>query len=166
VVGSTPKFNSLRVLAGVPDPDAVRATTTDSPVDDTFAELDRICHRYDESLILEPGEDTDADLARGVDRLSTATCYVPDDLASLKRRPPGSVFSGLPPGYDAYELTTADATLRLRFDQSHDDRQRVDTPYEAIGVTVPTTEAYFERFGAAVVEGTDEADGTHFNADG
>jgi len=154
------------VPADVPDPDAVRATITDSPVDDAFAELDRICHRYDESLILELAEDTYADLARGVDRLSTATCYVPDDLASLKRRLPGSVFSGLPPEYDAYELTTADATLRLRFDQSHDDRRWVDAPYEAIEITVPTTEAYFERFGAAVAERADEADGTHFNADG
>jgi hypothetical protein len=150
------------VPADAPDPDAVRATITDSPVDAAIAELDRICHRYDETLVLELAEDTYADLARGVGRLNTATCYVDRDLDSLKRALPGSVFSELPPGHDAYELTTDGATLRLKFGQSHDDRRPIDTPYTAVDIAVPTTEAYVGRFYAAVAE----RDGTHFNADG
>ncbi|AZH26290.1 hypothetical protein [Haloplanus aerogenes] len=147
-----------------PDPATVRATITGSPVDTAFAELDRICRRYDESLTLELAEDTYADLARGIDRLHAATCYVSDDLAALKRRFPGSVFSGLPDGYDAYALTTDEATLRLKFGQSHADRRPVTMPYDAVAVAVPTTDAYFERFYTALAERGE--DGTHFNADG
>jgi len=152
------------VSTDAPDPAAVRTAITSGPVDAGFAELDRICRRYDESLTLELAEDTYADLAHGVDRLSTATCYVDRELAALKRALPGSVFSGLPDGYDAYELTTDDATLRLKFGRSHADRRPVETPYAAVDVAVPTTEAYFERFYTVLADRGE--DGTHFNADG
>jgi hypothetical protein len=81
------------VPADAPDPDIVRAAITESLVDAAVAELDRICRRYDESLTLELAEDTYADLARGVDRLNTATRYVARNLDSLKR-----ALSGLPLG--------------------------------------------------------------------
>ncbi|WP_435068665.1 hypothetical protein [Haloplanus sp. C73] len=128
-----------------PDPDAVRAAVTTSPVDDAFAELDSICRRYEDSLTLEIAEETYADVARGVDTLQTATCYVDSELSALKRRFPGTVFSKLPAEYDAYELTTDDATLRLKFGQSHADRRPVDAPYESVTIAVPTGDAYFER---------------------
>jgi hypothetical protein len=152
------------VPVDAPDPAAVRTTLTSSPVDAALAELDRICRRYDESLTLELAEDTYADLARGVDRLQTATCYVDRDLAALKRTLPGSVFSTLPAGHDAYELTRNDATLRLTFGRSHADRRPVETPYAAVEVAVPTTEAYLQRFYETVAARAE--DGTHFNADG
>lgn len=77
---------------------------------------------------------------------------------------PGTVFSGLPDGYDAYELARGDATLRLKFGEAYADRRPVTTSYEAIPLAVPTTEAYVERFYAAVTERRE--DGTHFNGDG
>lgn len=129
-----------------PDPDDVRETVTSSPVDDALDELDSIFTRYEETITLEIAEDTYADIAQGVDNLYSMTCYTGDDLEYYKRNLPGTVFSRLPEDYDAYDLVNGDATLHLKFDQSHEDRYSIDTPYRAVDLTVPTTDAYFKQF--------------------
>ncbi|SEA13661.1 hypothetical protein SAMN04488065_2034 [Haloplanus vescus] len=134
----------------VPDPAAIGAILASSPVDDAFETLDRICGRYEASLTLELAEDTYADLTRGIDHLQTATCYVDADLATLKRRLPGTVFSTLPDGHDAYELTRGEATLRLKFGETHGATRSVDAPYATLEIAVPTTEAYFTRVSEAL----------------
>jgi hypothetical protein len=74
------------------------------------------------------------------------TFYVDEDLEELKRDLPGSVFSRLPDDHDAYELQDDDVTLRLKFDERHEDSVPVETSYDNVDVAVPTEEAYMSRF--------------------
>jgi len=129
-----------------PDPEYIRETVASSPVDDALDELDSIFTRYEETITLEIAEDTYADLAQGIDNLYSMTCYTERELEYYKRNLPGAVFSRLPDDYDSYDLVKDDATLHLKFDQSHGERYAIDTPYEAVDLTVPTTDAYFKQF--------------------
>lgn len=129
-----------------PEPESVRDVVTSSPIHDPLEELDSICTRYDEPVTLEIAEETYADLARGVDTLHTMTCYVDHPLEYFKRTLPGTVFSGLPDGYEAYELTTGDGTIRIKFERSHSNRTVVSTPYDAVQITIPTPEVYFQTY--------------------
>lgn len=113
---------------------------------EVFGELDSLVERYDREMELEVAEDTVADLARGITEYSRATFYVDEELEELKEEFPGSVFSELPEGHDAYELQYEGVTLRMKFGSEHEDSVSIGTSYESLDIAVPTKEAYFSKF--------------------
>lgn len=124
------------------DPDVLE----EDGVGEALETLDGIFERYDEDVSLEVAEDTYADVAEGIGSYHRMTFYVDEDLEELKRDLPGSVFSRLPDDHDAYELQDDDVTLRLKFDERHDESVPVETSYDNVDVAVPTEEAYMSRF--------------------
>jgi len=122
------------------------AVLEEDGIGEALETLDVIVGRYDEEVSLEVAEDTYADVKEGIETYHRMTFYVDEDLREMKRDLPGSVFSRLPDDCDAYELQDDDVTLRLKFDERHEDSVPVETSYDNVDVAVPTEEAYMSRF--------------------
>lgn len=118
---------------------------------DALTDLDQQVAEYDTELTLEIAEesytdaywDTDVDRDRDHDFF---VAYLDEDVETLQRQMPDSVFDHLDPDGEVHDIYSDDVVLRLITDHEHDVIEVMETDFEAIEIGRPPEEAVYQQW--------------------